>query len=65
MFVPAIYIYCRPFSTIPLEKVLAVLHTVVLPLTKPMIYTFRNKEVKLGMRKMVSRCGSWGRKLTK
>ncbi|CAM5096177.1 unnamed protein product, partial [Natator depressus] len=63
MFVPAIYIYCRPFRTIPLEKVLAVLHTVVFPLTNPMIYTFRNKEVKLAMSRMVSRCGSWEREL--
>ncbi|KAM7150531.1 olfactory receptor 4N5-like [Macrochelys suwanniensis] len=65
MFVPAIYIYCRPFRTVPLEKVVAVLHTVVFPLTNPMIYTLRNKEVKSAMRRMVGRYGSWGRELSK
>ncbi|KAM9121528.1 olfactory receptor 4N2-like [Pangshura tecta] len=65
MFVPAIYIYCRPFHTVPLEKVVAVLHTVVFPLTNPMIYTLRNKEVKSAMRRMVGRYRSWGRELSK
>ncbi|XP_024058410.2 olfactory receptor 4N5-like [Terrapene carolina triunguis] len=65
MFVPAIYIYCRPFRAVPLEKVVAVLHTVVFPLTNPMIYTLRNKEVKSAMRRMVGRYGSWGRELSK
>ncbi|XP_034643304.1 olfactory receptor 4N5-like [Trachemys scripta elegans] len=65
MFVPAIYIYCLPFRAVPLEKVVAVLHTVVFPLTNPMIYTLRNKEVKSAMRRMVGRYGSWGRELSK
>ncbi|XP_065270375.1 olfactory receptor 4N5-like [Emys orbicularis] len=65
MFVPAIYIYCHPFRAVPLEKVVAVLHTVVFPLTNPMIYTLRNKEVKSAMRRMVGRYGSWGRELSK
>uniref|UniRef100_A0A8C4Y7M5 Olfactory receptor n=1 Tax=Gopherus evgoodei TaxID=1825980 RepID=A0A8C4Y7M5_9SAUR len=45
MFGPAIYIYCWPFQSSPLDKVVAVFHTVVFPLMNPMIYTLRNKEI--------------------
>ncbi|XP_063159164.1 olfactory receptor 4N5-like [Candoia aspera] len=49
MFVPAIYIYCHPFHDFPFDKMVAFLHTVVFPLMNPMIYTLRNKEVKVAM----------------
>ncbi|NXP45501.1 OR4M1 protein, partial [Heliornis fulica] len=50
---PAIYIYGLPFQVVPMEKVVAVFHTVIFPLTNPMIYTLRNKEIKGSMWKMV------------
>lgn len=52
---PAIYIYGLPFQAVPKEKVVAVFHTVIFPLTNPMIYTLRNKEIKGSMWKLVSK----------
>ncbi|NXL66335.1 OR4M1 protein, partial [Chordeiles acutipennis] len=59
MFGPAIYIYVTPFHAVPVEKVVAVFHTVIFPLTNPMIYTLRNKEIKGSMWKLVSKCILW------
>ncbi|KAM9121537.1 olfactory receptor 4N2-like [Pangshura tecta] len=59
MFGPAIYIYCRPFRSFPLDKVVAVFHTVVFPLMNPMIYTLRNKEIISSMKRLLSRHGLW------
>ncbi|XP_053119267.1 olfactory receptor 4N2-like [Hemicordylus capensis] len=62
MFGPAIYIYCRPFQDFPLDKVVAVFHTVVFPLMNPMIYTLRNKEIKQAMRRLLGKQTIWGAK---
>ncbi|NWW52428.1 OR4M1 protein, partial [Pedionomus torquatus] len=56
---PAIYIYCLPFQAVPKEKIVAVFHTVIFPLTNPMIYTFCNKEIKGSMWKLVSKYVFW------
>ncbi|NXE57794.1 OR4M1 protein, partial [Casuarius casuarius] len=56
MFGPAIYIYCRPFCSLPLDKVVAVFHTVVFPLMNPMIYTLRNREILGAMKQLLARC---------
>ncbi|NXW62505.1 OR4M1 protein, partial [Eurystomus gularis] len=56
---PAMYIYALPFQAVPMEKVVAVFHTVIFPLTNPMIYTLRNKEIKGSMWKLVSKCLLW------
>ncbi|XP_030395826.1 olfactory receptor 4N2-like [Gopherus evgoodei] len=57
MFSPAIYIYCRPFRSFPLDKVVYVFHTVVFPLMNPMIYTLRNKEIISAMKRLLVRHG--------
>uniref|UniRef100_A0A8D0BPN8 Olfactory receptor n=1 Tax=Salvator merianae TaxID=96440 RepID=A0A8D0BPN8_SALMN len=62
MFGPAIYIYCRPFQDFPLDKVVAVFHTVIFPLMNPMIYTMRNKEIKKAMWKLLSKQTFWNTK---
>ncbi|XP_048210710.1 olfactory receptor 4N5 [Perognathus longimembris pacificus] len=54
MFGPAIFIYTRPFCTLPADKVVSLFHTVIFPLMNPVIYTFRNQEVKASMRKTLS-----------
>ncbi|NXH20520.1 OR4M1 protein, partial [Bucco capensis] len=54
MWGPAMYIYGLPFF-VPMEKVVAVLHTVIFPLTNSMIYTLCNKEMKGSMWKLVSK----------
>uniref|UniRef100_A0A669QR55 Olfactory receptor n=1 Tax=Phasianus colchicus TaxID=9054 RepID=A0A669QR55_PHACC len=48
-FGPAIYIYVLPFQAVPMEKVVALFHTVVFPLTNPIIYTLCNKEIRSSM----------------
>ncbi|OXB66098.1 hypothetical protein ASZ78_011003 [Callipepla squamata] len=52
-FGPAIYIYVLPFQAVPVEKVVALFHTVIFPLTNPIIYTLCNKEIKSSMWKLV------------
>uniref|UniRef100_G3U9R7 Olfactory receptor n=1 Tax=Loxodonta africana TaxID=9785 RepID=G3U9R7_LOXAF len=51
-FVPCIIVYARPPSAFSFEKVVAIVYTFVTPLFNPLIYTFRNKEVKNAMRKL-------------
>nr|XP_010590582.2 olfactory receptor 4C15-like [Loxodonta africana] len=54
-FVPCIFMYARPPSTFSFEKIVAIFSTLLTPLFNPMIYTFRNKEVKNAMRKLWTR----------
>ncbi|XP_008517077.2 olfactory receptor 4D5 [Equus przewalskii] len=52
IFVPCVYIYARPFQTFPMDTLVSVLYTMVTPMLNPAIYTLRNKEVIMAMKKL-------------
>ncbi|XP_005342505.2 olfactory receptor 4K14 [Ictidomys tridecemlineatus] len=53
-FVPCIFIYVCPLNITWLDKFLAVFYSVYTPLLNPAIYTMRNKEMKIAMKRLWS-----------
>lgn len=51
-FVPCIFTYARPPTSFSFDKVVAIFCTMLSPLLNPMIYTFRNKDMKNAIRKV-------------
>ncbi|XP_028641424.1 olfactory receptor 4C15 [Grammomys surdaster] len=54
-FVPCIFIYARPPSAFSFDKMVAIFYTILTPLLNPVIYTFRNKDMKNAMKKVWKR----------
>nr|XP_012598340.2 olfactory receptor 4F6 [Microcebus murinus] len=51
-FGPLIFFYMWPFPTSHLDKFLAIFDAVITPFLNPVIYTFRNKDMKVAMRRL-------------
>ncbi|XP_049712158.1 olfactory receptor 8B12-like [Elephas maximus indicus] len=51
------FVYLKPPSILPLDqgKVFSLFYTIVVPLLKPLIYSLRNKDVKVALRKTLRR----------
>ncbi|XP_045382442.1 olfactory receptor 10G3 [Lemur catta] len=52
-YVPCAFIYLRPETNSPLDGAAALLPTAITPFLNPLIYTLRNQEVKLALRRMI------------
>lgn len=52
-FVPGMFIYDRPFKVFPIDKVVSVLYTLLTPMLNSMIFTLRNKEMKVTIKKLM------------
>ncbi|KAM4049052.1 LOW QUALITY PROTEIN: olfactory receptor 10G4-like [Anomaloglossus baeobatrachus] len=52
-YVPCVFIYMQPFSSSALDSIIAIFYTLITPLLNPIIYSLRNKEVKVVLKKMI------------
>ncbi|KAM6202008.1 olfactory receptor 4F15-like [Rhynchocyon petersi] len=53
-FGPMMFFYTWPSATLHLDKYLAIFDAVITPFLNPVIYTLRNKEMKMAMKKLCS-----------
>ena len=51
-FAPLFYVYFRPVTTLPEDKVFPLLCTIIAPMLNPLIYTVRNFEMKNSIKKL-------------
>nr|XP_060475673.1 olfactory receptor 4F6-like [Panthera onca] len=49
-----IFVYVWPFPTVPVDKFLAILDFMITPILNPIIYTLRNKDMKMAMKRLSS-----------
>ena len=51
-FAPLFFIYIRPATTLPEDKLFALFYTIIAPMLNPLIYTLRNLEMKNAIKKL-------------
>ncbi|KAM4828977.1 olfactory receptor 4F3/4F16/4F29-like [Thomomys bottae] len=54
-FGPCVIVYVWPFPTLPTDKFLAIFDVFITPVLNPVIYTFRNKEMKVAMTRLLDK----------
>ncbi|XP_024069269.1 olfactory receptor 4D1-like [Terrapene carolina triunguis] len=65
IFIPGIFIYARPFKKFTLDKAASVCFTFISQMLNPMIYTLRNAEMKMAIKRLMSRMLlSWRKRRT-
>lgn len=52
-YVPCVFIYLRPYSGTSGDSFIAIFYTLLTPLLNPIIYSLRNKEVKVGLKEIL------------
>ncbi|ELR52935.1 Olfactory receptor 10G3 [Bos mutus] len=57
-YVPCAFIYLRPETNSPLDGAAALFPTAITPFLNPLIYTLRNQEVKLALKRMIGDPGT-------
>nr|XP_014337796.1 PREDICTED: putative olfactory receptor 4A4 isoform X1 [Bos mutus] len=60
-FVPCIFMYMRPPSTLSVDKSLTLFYSIITPMLNPLIYTLRNGEMKNAMKKLWTKVKSLSR----
>ncbi|XP_012504551.1 PREDICTED: olfactory receptor 4K2-like [Propithecus coquereli] len=53
-FGPCIFIYVWPFTNFLVDKILSVFYTIFTPFLNPLIYTLRNQEMKIAVKKKLN-----------
>ncbi|XP_003469548.2 olfactory receptor 4F15-like [Cavia porcellus] len=59
-FAPCIFVYTWPFPTVSVDKFLAIVDFMITPILNPAIYTLRNKDMRLAMKRLTSQLLSLG-----
>ena len=49
---PVIFVYSRPATTLPKDKVFRLFYTIIVPMLNLLIYTLRNMEMKNSIRRV-------------
>ncbi|XP_037357670.1 olfactory receptor 4F3/4F16/4F29-like [Talpa occidentalis] len=62
-FGPLIFFYAWPSPSIHLDKFLAIFDAIITPVLNPLIYTFRNQEMKAAMKRVCRQLVNIGRSL--
>ncbi|VFV25666.1 olfactory receptor 4f21-like [Lynx pardinus] len=60
-FGPLIFFYTWPSPSIHLDKFLAIFDAILTPFLNPVIYTFRNQEMQVAMRRVCRQLGGYGK----
>ncbi|XP_055132989.1 olfactory receptor 4F6-like [Symphalangus syndactylus] len=53
-FGPCVFVYMWPFPSVSVDKFLAILDFMVIPILNPAIYTLRNNDMKMAMKRLSS-----------